>query len=186
MLCKFFISILYNNMDILGFIIRTIDYIGYLGPFLLLSSTIILLRTKGTLLSIYVVGYVLNLIINIILKEVIKQPRPSEDLSIFNASVAHGKRISFDRYGMPSGHATSVFYSTAFIFLALKSPFISIIYLLISINTGYQRIKYKNHTLMQVICGAIIGGIVAYIAYMFAGKKLAGLLRYKKDDNAPL
>jgi membrane-associated phospholipid phosphatase len=173
-------------MNLLGFITRTIDYIGYLGPFLLLSATIILLRTKATLLSVYVVGYVLNLIINIVLKELIKQPRPSEDLSIFNASIAHGKRISFDRYGMPSGHATSVFYSTAFIFLALKNPFLSIIYLLISINTGYQRIKYKNHTLTQVICGAIIGGFVAYIAYLFATKKLAGLLKYKKDDNAPL
>jgi membrane-associated phospholipid phosphatase len=173
-------------MDILGFITRTIDYIGYLGPFLLLSATIILLKNKGTLLSVYVVGYVLNLIINIILKELIKQPRPSEDLSVFNASVAHGKRISFDRYGMPSGHATSVFYSTAFIFLALKSPVLSIIYLLIAINTGYQRVKYKNHTLMQVICGAIIGTIVAYFSYLFATKKLAGLLKYKKDDNAPL
>lgn len=173
-------------MDILGFITRTVDYIGYLGPFLLLSATIILLKNKATLLSVYVVGYVLSLIINIILKELIKQPRPSEDLSIFNASVAHGKRISFDRYGMPSGHATSVFYSTAFVFLALKSPVLSIIYLLIAINTGYQRIKYKNHTLLQVICGAIIGGITAYVCYLFATKKNMGLLRYKKDDNAPL
>jgi membrane-associated phospholipid phosphatase len=173
-------------MNILTFITRTVDYIGYLGPFLLLSATIILLKNKWTLLSVYVVGYVLNLIINIILKELIKQPRPSEDLSIFNASVAHGKRISFDRYGMPSGHATSVFYSTAFIFFALKSPAISIIYLLISINTSHQRIKYKNHTLMQVICGAILGSIMAYLAYLFATKKNMGILRHKKDDNAPL
>jgi len=181
-----FISPLYkSNMDILGFITRTIDYTGYLGPFLLLSATIILLKNKWTLLSVYVVGYVLNMIINIILKQLIKQPRPSEDISVFNASVAHGKRISFDKYGMPSGHATSVFYSTAFIFLALKSPVISIIYLLLAINTGYQRIKYKNHTFMQVICGAIIGTIVAYISYLFATKKLAGLLKYKNDDNAP-
>jgi membrane-associated phospholipid phosphatase len=87
---------------------------------------------------------------------------------------------------MPSGHATSVFYSTAFIFLALKNPVLSIIYLIISINTGYQRIKYKNHTVTQVICGAILGTLAAYIAYLFATKKLAGLLKYKKDDNAPL
>ena len=173
-------------MDVLGFTISIIDYIGYLGPFLLLATTIILLKNKGTLLSVYVVGYVLNLIVNIILKSLIKQPRPSEDLSVFNASVAHGKRISFDRYGMPSGHATSVFYSTAFVFFALKDPVLSIIYLIISINTGYQRIKYKNHTLMQVICGAVIGTIAAYIAYLFATKKIAGLLKNKTDDNAPL
>jgi len=173
-------------MDVLGFTISIIDYIGYLGPFLLLATTIILLKNKGTLLSVYVVGYVLNLIVNIILKSLIKQPRPSEDLSVFNASVAHGKRISFDRYGMPSGHATSVFYSTAFVFFALKDPVLSIIYLIISINTGYQRIKYKNHTLMQVICGAIIGTLAAFITYLFATRKLAGLLKNKKDDNAPL
>jgi membrane-associated phospholipid phosphatase len=173
-------------MDVLGIIASTVDYIGYLGPFLLLASTLILLKNKGTLLSVYLVGYFLNLIANIILKALIKQPRPSEDLSIFNASVAHGKRISFDRYGMPSGHSTSVFYSTAFVFLALKSPVLSIIYLIVAINTGYQRIKYKNHTLMQVICGAIIGTIAAYIVYLFATKKIAGLLKYKKDDNAPI
>jgi membrane-associated phospholipid phosphatase len=172
-------------MDVLGIIASIVDYIGYLGPFLLLASTLILLNNKGTLLSVYLVGYVLNLIINVILKALIKQPRPSEDLSVFNASVAHGKRISFDIYGMPSGHTTSVFYSTTFVFLALKRPVLSAIYLIISINTGYQRIKYKNHTLMQVICGAITGTIIAYIAYLFATKKLAGLLRNKKDDNAP-
>jgi len=173
-------------MDILGFIIRTMDYIGYLGPFLLLVASIFLLRNKGTLLSVYIIGGGLNLITTVILKELIKQPRPSEDLSIFNASIAHGKRMSADRYGMPSGHATGVFYSTAFIFLALKSPWVSIIYLLIAINTGYQRIKYKNHTLAQVVCGAIIGSGIAYVSYLFSIKKLAGLLKYKKDDNAPL
>jgi membrane-associated phospholipid phosphatase len=173
-------------MDIVGFIARIIDYIGYLGPFLLLATTILLLNNKATLLSVYVIGYVLNMIMNVILKEIIKQPRPSEDISVFNASIAHGKRISFDRHGMPSGHATSVAYSTVFVFLALRSPVLSIIYLIIAINTGYQRIKYKNHTLMQVVCGAIIGATVGYIAYLFSTKKLAGLLRYKNDDNAPM
>jgi hypothetical protein len=39
---------------------------------------------------------------------------------------------------------------------------------------------------MQVICGAIIGTLAAFIAYLFATRKLAGLLKNKKDDNAPL
>jgi hypothetical protein len=61
-------------MDVLGFIMSTVDYIGYLGPFLLLAATILLLKNNGTLLSVYAVGYVLNLITNIILKVLIKQP----------------------------------------------------------------------------------------------------------------
>jgi hypothetical protein len=39
---------------------------------------------------------------------------------------------------------------------------------------------------MQVICGAVVGTIAAYIAYLFATKKIAGLLKNKKDDNAPI
>jgi membrane-associated phospholipid phosphatase len=173
-------------MEILTIISKTIDYIGYLGPLLLLVSTVFLLKNKGTLLSTYMIGYAINIIINIILKATLKQPRPSEDLSIFNATIAQGRRVSFDRYGMPSGHATNVFYSTAFIIFALKSPIISAIYLLISINTGYQRIKYKNHTLMQVICGAVVGFAVGCGFYLFGSKKLKGMLKYKADDDAPM
>lgn len=167
-------------------ITEKIDYIGYLGPMILLVSSIVLLISKPTLLSTYIFGFVMSVIINSILKYIIKQPRPSEDLSIYNASIAHGKRVSFDKYGMPSGHATGVFYSTAFIFFALKNPYISLFYLIISINTAYQRVKYKNHTILQVIIGAIVGAITGYIAYLFAKKKLVGLLKFKKDDNAPL
>ena len=177
------------NMDtdiILNSIIRKIDYIGYLGPMILLVLSIFLLINKATLLTSYIFGFVMSVIINSILKYIIKQPRPSEDLSIYNASIAHGKRVSFDKYGMPSGHATGVFYSTAFIFFALKNPYISLIYLIISINTAYQRVKYKNHTILQVMIGAIVGAITGYIAYLFAKKKLVGLLKFKKDDNAPL
>ena len=173
-------------MDILSLLIKTQDYIGYLGPLLLLGSTLILLKDKGTLLTIYVVGYIINIIITMILKSIIKQPRPSEDIHIFNASMANGKRISFDVYGMPSGHSSSVFYSTAFIFFALNNPIITIYYLIIAINTGYQRVKYKNHTILQVICGAISGIIIGYSAYLFGNKKLTGILKYKKDDNAPI
>ena len=175
-----------ETVNIFNSIIKQIDYIGYLGPILLLVSSIFLLINKATLLSTYIFGFVVSVIMNSILKYIIKEPRPSDDLSIYNASIAHGKRVSFDKYGMPSGHATGVFYSTAFIFFALKKPYISLIYLIISMNTIYQRVKYKNHTILQVIVGAIVGTITGYAAYLFATKKLVGLLKFKKDDNAPL
>ena len=177
---------IYFNMELLSLITKTKDYIGYLGPFLLLTSSVYLLKNKSTLLSVYLAGYIINIIVNVVLKHIIKQPRPSEDLSLFNASIAHGRRMSFDVYGMPSGHAENVFYSTAFIFFALKSPLISIIYLILAINTCHQRIKYKNHTLLQVICGAFMGIVVGYVAYLYGANSLMGKLKYKKDDNAPL
>jgi len=186
LLVDFILSLLYNTMTLLSYIEKTIDYIGYLGPLILLILTILLLKNKATLLTYYIIGYFLNSGLNIILKGFFQQPRPNEDLRIFNAYIAQGKRIGFDLYGMPSGHAQSAFYSVVFIFFALGNPIIAAIYLAIALNTGYQRVKYKNHTILQVICGSVIGAIMGCIFYFFSTKKIIGLLRYKKDDNAPL
>jgi hypothetical protein len=173
-------------MGPLSYIEKTVDYAGYLGPFILLIITVLLLRNKSVLLTYYIIGYALNVGLNVILKGLFQQPRPSEDLRIFNASIAHGKRLGFDVYGMPSGHAQGAFYSFGFICFALGNPIITMTYLAIALNTAYQRVKYKNHTIMQVICGGIIGTIMGSIFYFFSAKKITGLLKYKKDDNAPL
>jgi len=173
-------------MESLNYITKTFDYIGYLGPFILLVTTSWLLKSKKTLLVYYAIGYILNVGLNIILKSLIQHPRPSEDLHVFNASIAQGKRMGFDVYGMPSGHAQGAFYSVGFIFFALGNPIITTIYLALALNATYQRVKYKNHTIMQVICGGIIGTIMGCIFYFFSSKKIIGLLKYKKDDNAPL
>jgi membrane-associated phospholipid phosphatase len=173
-------------MNPLSYIEKTIDYVGYLGPFILLIATILLLKNKTTLLTYYIIGYFLNCGLNIILKGLFQQPRPNEDLRIFNASLAQGKRFGFDVYGMPSGHAQGTFYSVGFILFALGNPIITAIYLAIALNTSYQRVKYKNHTIFQVICGSIFGIIMGSIFYFLSSKKVMGLLRYKKDDNAPL
>ena len=168
-----------------NYIIKIFDLIGYLGPFILLIVTIVLLKNKTILLTYYISGYILNIGLNLILKGLIKQPRPSEDLKIFNASLAQGKRVGFDAFGMPSGHMQSTFYSSVFICFALNNPIITAIYIAVALSSAFQRIKYKNHTLLQVICGSIVGIIMGCVFYLFSSKKLMGLLKYKKDDNAP-
>ena len=72
------------------------------------------------------------------------------------------------------------------ILFAMHDPIITIIYLIIALNTGYQRIKYKNHSLMQVICGSVIGAVMGYCFYLFSLKKIMGSLKHKKDDDAPI
>ena len=163
---------------------KVFDYMGFFGPIILFVLTILLLKNKSTLLTFYVIGFVFNSILNIILKLLVQQPRPTEDVHLFNAA-KNQKRVWFDKYGMPSGHAESAFYSVSFIFFALHTPWITCMYLLIALNTCYERVKYKNHTLLQVICGSIVGVIVGYLFYYSSSKKLMGLLKYKKDDNAP-
>ena len=173
-------------MTIMGLFKKTMDMKGYLGPFLLFIYTLYLLRNKTTLLSIYTGGYIISMGINIVLKLLIQEPRPSEDYYLFKTMIAHGKRVGYDQYGMPSGHAQSVFYSTVFIYFSLRDNLTSLLYLFIAINTCYQRVEYKNHTVLQVICGAIVGTIMGYFFYFISTKKLTGVVDNKEDDNAPL
>jgi membrane-associated phospholipid phosphatase len=168
---------------------KIIDIIGYFGPQILILLTIFLLFNKYTLLQIYLIGFVINSFLNFVLKGIIKQPRPSEDKHVFNVWLNNGMkgdRLWFDRFGMPSGHAQSVFYSTFFIIFALQNTNINILYLIISLNTLYQRVKYKNHTVLQVIVGAIVGTIIGSLLYYYSQKILQGKLKEKEDDNAPI
>ncbi len=128
-----------------------LKHIGNWGPFLLFIISFFLLYKTPFFLYLYIIGFILNSLINVFLKNIIRQPRPNI------------KRASF---GMPSGHAQSVFFSTMFILLTLKIPlYITSIYLLISFNTGYQSVKYNYHTISQVIIGCLIGISLSYIWY---------------------
>jgi len=180
---------LYYMINYSEIIIKIIDTIGYFGPQILAVISVFLLMNKTTLLTIYFIGFIINSFLNIILKGVIKEPRPSEDKHLFNIWLNNEMKTDrhwYDRFGMPSGHAESVFYSTVFIFLALKNVNLTVLYLIISANTLYQRVKYKNHTVSQVIVGSIIGAVLASFFYYYSKVILKGKMKLKPDDNAPL
>jgi len=173
-------------MDIIkNTIIKSIDTIGYLGPQLLFFASIYFLFDKLAYLSVYFVGFFLNILLNVILKSLIQEPRPTEDKRLFNLELLNKRRIGHDRYGMPSGHAEGVFYSTVFIFLTLKNKWIGFTYFLISLITCYQRVAYKNHTFQQVLIGSIVGAFMGFFFYYYGNHILKGRLREKPDDNAP-
>jgi membrane-associated phospholipid phosphatase len=161
-----------------------IDLIGYYGPQILFASSIFLLYKKSNYLFVYIIGFILDTFLNFLIKGIVKQPRPKGDYNIFKPLQHHGLRFSSDIYGMPSGHSQHVFYSTIFIYLVLKNTNITFIYILISILTLIQRVKYQNHFIKQVIVGGLIGACLAYYMYMYADKKIVGKLLPKKEDNA--
>jgi len=167
-------------------VLYILDFIGYQGPYLLLGVSSFLLWNKPNYLGFYWSGWVLNVFLNILLKGIIRQPRPIEDLHIFNAEKEQLKRIGYDRYGMPSGHAQMAFYSVSFLYFVFKSPLLLISSVLLSTITNYQRVKYKNHTTSQVVVGSLVGFAVGYFFYMIASKKNMGILRLKPDDNGPI
>ena len=169
-----------NNINILF-----IDYIGLYGPLILIFISIFVLQNKTKYLIVYLIGLILNSILNAILKYAIKEHRLSKDYRILEIAIANGERFGYDMYGMPSGHAQNCAYNLAFITLVLNNPFITGLYLVITFISMYQRCKYMNHTILQVIVGFIVGLIFGYLVYFSGNKWLKGNLTPKLDDFAP-
>ena len=166
--------------------------LGTYGPIILKIYSVYLLWERENLLAYYGIGSILNIILNLILKGLLQQPRPSEDPKQFALALKQGKRFIFkngiphDIFGMPSGHAQSCLFSTAFVFLSIKKYNSLFIYLLITFVTMYQRVEYNYHTVWQVIIGAIIGILFGYCMYYLSEQKIKGLIREKPDDDAPI
>jgi membrane-associated phospholipid phosphatase len=166
-------------------ILLIIDYIGYFGPLILFILTCIFLLNKKTYLAYYIVGTILNIGLNIILKQLIKDPRPNQDKKLFEIMLKNGERINADKYGMPSGHAQGVGFSLIFIYLVTQNAVLTNIYLIISILTVYQRYKYNNHTISQLVIGLLTGLSFGYLCYYLCKKNIIGKIKDKKDDNGP-
>jgi membrane-associated phospholipid phosphatase len=162
------------------------DYIGLFAPIILCLLSLFLLRNNKKYLYFFFYGFILNHILNIILKVAIKEPRPTTKQKVIEIGITNEARISFDNFGMPSGHAQSCAYCLAFITMVLKDPFITAIYTVITFNTLFQRYLYNRHTILQLIVGSFIGLCFGYIFYTIANKNIIGNIKMKKDDNAPL
>jgi len=166
--------------------------IGSHGPLILMFLSIFLLSDKGNLLFYYVIGFILETILNLLLKGIIKQPRPFFDSKEFNLALKNNTRfmfkdgLPFDLFGMPSGHASSVMFSTIFVYLALRKTKWLYVYLLISAITISHRVVYKYHTIYQVIVGVFVGALFAYFMFQLVENKLKGRIREKSDDNGPI
>jgi membrane-associated phospholipid phosphatase len=172
----------YNNKQNVSMIL--LDYLGYFGPQILFFFSIYFLIKWPIYLAFYLIGFGTNIVLNILLKGIFKHPRPDEDRKIFNIAINNGKRFGWDRYGMPSGHSQGVGFSTAFIFCATKNVYLLLAFLLISANTIIQRIRYKNHTVMQTVVGFSIGLCWGTLFFMIGKKFIHGKMKEKKDDDA--
>ena len=129
------------------------NYIGLYAPIILFILSILILRNKTIFLHFFVAGFILNAILNIILKLIIKEPRPLHDKKTLEIGVVNGARISFDKFGMPSGHAQSCAFCLSFIILTLSNhPFwIILLYSLITVLSLFQRYLNNNHSAFQLL-----------------------------------
>jgi len=180
------------NESIKEFIYSSFKKFGRIGPLVLFFSSVCLLWNKQNLLYYYLFGFFLNTILNLVLKGIIKEPRPLEDPKLFNIALKHSIKLKFINgyphgiFGMPSGHAQSAFFSTIFIYLSLKNIKISLIYFFISLLIIYERVLFKDHSVLQVIAGSLVGILFGSFIYYMARQKIIGKLIAKKDDDGPI
>jgi len=166
--------------------------LGQYGPIILLLLTIFLLRNKTNLLFYYILFFIISLLLNMVLKGIIQESRPSINVKTFEMMMKNKERyiykhgLPYDIFGMPSGHSQSVWLSTVFIYLSLHDIKILILYLFITAITLIQRVIDNHHTVLQVICGSLVGCILGYLAYRMAQINMEGKKTAKKDDYGPI
>jgi membrane-associated phospholipid phosphatase len=145
-----------------------LETIGDCGPYIMILYSIGLLFSKSNMLFYFIVGICLSFIVNNILKGIIKQPRPefnTKEVSIALQTSAVRYILGYDIYGMPSGHAQTSFFITTFIYLVTRQIFITFFMILLSVMVMFQRVIYNEHTISQVLVGAIIGILFGFFVY---------------------
>lgn len=158
-------------------IIKMVDNVGFLGPFILLCIGIWQLWGNKGFWCAYLAVFMVNSFINKIAKVIIQQPRPDDGESIMNENYA-----GVEMYGMPSAHAQSVFLSLTFLYLVKESPAWLLGELFIAGLTVYQRWKYRRHTLEQLGVGVVLGIFVAYGGYYMTKQYLQENTLIKNEE----
>jgi len=145
-----------------------LDYIGYMGPIITSVITLTTLLDKQKYLLSFIFGSIINNSLNEYLKNWIKQPRPHKPIPYIDDDLIKGAHI----YGMPSGHAQIVAFSTTFLYLTRGNRTLLLISLFIAILTLYQRWSFRRHTIEQLMVGIITGSSFAYLLFFTTKKYL--------------
>jgi membrane-associated phospholipid phosphatase len=139
------------------------DLFGFYSFFVVSGIIFFTFYRRVALLFVYFIGFLVNFYTNHWLKTWIQDPRPENPIPML--SVDDPKMyVGAEKYGFPSGHAQLVFYAITFLYYANKKITRSwIVCLFIGLLTIYQRLKYRRHTMEQLLAGTLIGIITGWI-----------------------
>ncbi len=148
------------------------DIIGYYGPTILILANLWYLRYRIFHMFLFMLYIALLILTTKQLKLWIKDPRPYGYNHVINDEWMNAFHYDgAEMYGMPSGHSTLVFFSLFYLIFETGRNKISgnkleiLLGFFVAALTLYQRYAYKKHTILQLIVGAILGVVFAYIAY---------------------
>ena len=163
-----------------------LNYIGLFAPIILFFLTLYLLRNLTNFLYFFLQGFIFNNILNILLKLFFKEPRPSNKMQIQKLAIANEFPLNFNNYGMPSGHAENCGFFLSYCILVFQNDYITVLYLIITLITLLQRFVNKNHTILQLCVGFLLGIFIGYLTYLLANKFIQGDVKMKSDEDAPI
>ena len=144
--------------------LEIVNIFGIWSSAILFTISILRLYKTPYYLGGYLVFFTINEIINTCLKSLIRENRPTgkdpENASIFD------NNEGADKYGMPSHHTQSLFFSLIYLYCVTHNVWIIMIELFIVGVTIYQRYHTKRHTLEQLAAGSLIGSMIGYISFI--------------------
>lgn len=158
-----------------SFFYQFYNKLGQYGPEGIFLFTCIVLHKYPTYCFLYILGFVFNMILNVILKQGFQHPRPSENKVLFEYDQRHGHWIDYNRLGMPSGHAQTMWFTTLYVFFVLKNTNISLFCLSWTLLTCLQRISFHFHTAFQVLMGSFFGILFSYFLFCYTQKRIVTL-----------
>lgn len=158
-----------NSMGLVDMVIQGVDAVGYVAPKTLSILALYFLRNHSKYFVMFVLGYVVNYYTNKYLKSVFKQPRPSDQIRnpLFEKNIKDGHE-SENKYGMPSGHAQRCFFAIGYVYWVRRSKNILFPMLLLGGISLYQGLKYRRHTVEQLVAGSLIGITLSYVFFLGA------------------
>lgn len=171
--------------DLQEHIYNSIYQLGEYGNFLLIPIAVIALYFANALhyLGIFFIGTIINIILNFLLKGIIRQPRPRDNVYIHSVREKYQPIKEFGKFGMPSGHTQGAFFTLVFLYLVTKNNTLLAVNSIITIVVIWQRVHGQFHTIPQILAGAVVGSLTAYLFYSYGEKTLKGNQHEKKDDN---
>ena len=125
---------------------------NYILVIILIKSIYIIMKTDTEIRG-FIIGLIFIIFIVKIIKRILKIPRP-----IMN---------ELSTYGMPSTRSASLFFIITYIYLTNKNLKMNTILILILCVIIACSLKFilKEHSLIQLLAGGILGIIIANIVY---------------------
>ena len=148
---------------------KVLDTLGFNGPYILFIITFLSIWREYKFFIAFPIGWFFNSQLNKFLKNWIREPRPPSLGSIGNIDNINNY-TGIEKFGMPSGHAQSIFFALMYLYLVKKSKTLLLITLFLASLTLYQRWIYGRHTIAQLFFGACVGIAFSYLWYFIVEK----------------